>query len=136
MDLNGSAFVIGGILKHPSPRFHWPQTCVLTFLEASGIGKACALAFARYGARGIVVADIDLGAAKCLAAECMNAAANGDIQVEAAEIDVTLEDSVSNATSFASRTLGRIDYCVNSAGVSVQSSYLPTSALQRVELSF
>ncbi|KAK1778312.1 short-chain dehydrogenase [Copromyces sp. CBS 386.78] len=98
MDLTGSAFVIG----------------------ASGIGKACALAFARYGVRGIVVADLTLEAAAAVAAECKSLATHPNILAEPVAIDVTKEESVDEAIAHAHRILGRIDYAVNSAGVGVQ----------------
>ncbi|KAK3356014.1 NAD(P)-binding protein [Neurospora tetraspora] len=98
MDLTGSAFVIG----------------------ASGIGKACALAFARYGARGIIVADLTLEAASAVAAECKSLAAHPSFLAEAVAVDVTREESVHEAIAYAHQILGRIDYAVNSAGVGVQ----------------
>ncbi|KAK3395750.1 hypothetical protein B0T20DRAFT_44584 [Sordaria brevicollis] len=98
MDLTGSAFVIG----------------------ASGIGKACALAFARYGVRGIVVADLTLEASSAVAAECKSLSTNPEFLAEAVAIDVTDEKSVHEAVEHAHRILGRIDYAVNSAGVGVQ----------------
>ncbi|KLU89213.1 hypothetical protein MAPG_08187 [Magnaporthiopsis poae ATCC 64411] len=103
MDIRGSALVIG----------------------ASGIGKACALAFTRQGVRGLVVADVDLRAAEAVVAECKAAAAdsgaaNSLVSAAATSVDVADEASVERAACFAQRELGRVDYCVNSAGIGVK----------------
>ncbi|EHA52502.1 putative secondary metabolism biosynthetic enzyme [Pyricularia oryzae] len=103
MNTTGSAFVIG----------------------ASGIGRACALAFARRGVSGLVVADVDLQAAESLAAECRAEAGSAGTAdalgcAEATRVDVADERSVELAVSFARRVLGRVDYCVNSAGIGVK----------------
>lgn len=98
--------------------------------SASGIGKACALAFAKNGACGIVVADIDLDAANVLAAECnlqfqeqhrSTVGGSGIVApfAHAVSIDVTDSASVACATEYAAQKLGRMDYCVNAAGVSL-----------------
>lgn len=90
--------------------------------EASGIGRACALAFARYGTAKMVIADIDMEAAGAVAAECRQAApSRSGFSADAVSIDVRQEDSVNSALALAARTLGRIDYCVNAAGVSTSS---------------
>ncbi|KAI5867518.1 NAD(P)-binding protein [Durotheca rogersii] len=100
MDVTGHAFVIGG----------------------SGIGKACALAFAKYGSRRIVVADINLEAAEAAVAACRDVALDATFHAEAIAIDVTAEESVKAAIARAQEVLGRIDYCVNSAGVAVRTA--------------
>lgn len=90
----------------------------LTHGAASGIGRACCLAFAKDGARGLVVADINLEGAKETAAQAKAAAKNPDFRVYAIAVDVSIEDSVRAAVSHAAIYLGRIDYAVHSAGVS------------------
>lgn len=89
----------------------------------SGIGKACALAFAKEGSKGIMVADIQLAAAQEVAEMCRAAAAavsKGacNCRAEAIFVDVTSEESVRAMMEHAKETFGRIDYCINSAGVS------------------
>jgi NAD(P)-dependent dehydrogenase (short-subunit alcohol dehydrogenase family) len=76
-----------------------------------------ALAFARYGALSVTVTDLNWEAAQKVADECKEVAANPKFCVEARRIDVTSETSVHDAASFAVQVFGRIDYCVNSAGV-------------------
>ncbi|RDA93279.1 hypothetical protein CP533_2064 [Ophiocordyceps camponoti-saundersi (nom. inval.)] len=99
MDVSGNAFIVGG---------------------GSGIGRACVLGLARDGASGIVVADKDLEAATQVAAECEAVATATQFRIEAIYIDVSQEASVEKATDFMVQAFGRIDYCVNCAGVGVE----------------
>jgi short-subunit dehydrogenase involved in D-alanine esterification of teichoic acids len=95
----------------------------LTSDTASGIGRGCALALVRHGARGIIIADLNLEAARSVAEECRSSVPTtkiGDpveIVVEAVQVDVTKEASVEALFQTTTGKLGRIDYCVNSAGV-------------------
>lgn len=89
-----------------------------TIILGSGIGQACAISFAKEGTSGVLIADIDVRSAKDVVKECKAAAVNKDFRCEAVPVDVTREESVRNLMSYAVRTFGRIDYCVNSAGVS------------------
>lgn len=84
----------------------------------SGIGKVCALLFAKEGAAGIMVADLNADATCDVAAECRARATNAEFRVERIHIDITLEASVKHATAQTMQAFGRIDYCVNCAGVS------------------
>lgn len=89
----------------------------------SGIGKECALAFAKEGSKGIMVADIQLAAAQEVAEMCRAAAAAASkgassCRAEAVFVDVTSEESVRAMMERALQAFGRIDYCINSAGVS------------------
>ncbi|KUL86301.1 hypothetical protein ZTR_08596 [Talaromyces verruculosus] len=99
MDITGYAWIIGG---------------------GSGIGRACAIGFAKDGAAGIFITDINLEAAKNVAAECKAVATSANFRVETLQVDITQEDSVQSATKHMVETFGRIDYCVNCAGVGVQ----------------
>ncbi|KAI0419655.1 hypothetical protein F5X98DRAFT_362404 [Xylaria grammica] len=80
MDIAGNSLVIGG---------------------GGGIGRACAILFAKAGARVVVIADLNLQAAS---------------ETQGPQIDVTRESSVREVFSDVSEILGRIDYCVNCAG--------------------
>jgi NAD(P)-dependent dehydrogenase (short-subunit alcohol dehydrogenase family) len=82
------------------------------------------VSFARFGVRGLVVADIDLDAAKATVVECQSVASNRNLRAEAVSIDVALEDSVSSALKQVVDKLGRIDYCVHAAGVRVTRTRL------------
>ncbi|KAI0390773.1 hypothetical protein F5Y17DRAFT_443230 [Xylariaceae sp. FL0594] len=96
MNIDGYALVVGG---------------------GSGIGKATAIGFAKEGAQGVLVADIDLEAATKVAADSKASATNPDFRAEAVQVDVTVPDSVQHAVSYMVETFGRIDYCANTAGV-------------------
>ncbi|KAI1098586.1 NAD(P)-binding protein [Jackrogersella minutella] len=100
MDITGNAFVTGG---------------------GSGIGKATCLALAIEGARGVLVADIDLKTAESTVAEAKTVASNPSFQAQAIHIDVTLEESVKNAVEHMVKSFGRIDYCVHCAGIPPQT---------------
>jgi hypothetical protein len=86
---------------------------------ASGIGRASSLALAKEGARGLLVADLNLEGAEKTAADARSVATNSEFQVEAIQIDVAIEDSVDRAIAHMVEKFGRIDYCVHSAGVSI-----------------
>ncbi|PYI20859.1 NAD(P)-binding protein [Aspergillus violaceofuscus CBS 115571] len=93
---------------------------MLTVAIGSGIGKACALLFAKEGAAGVIVADLDVSAAETVGAQCVPVASNPKFRAEAIQVDITKEDSVKRAVDKAVQAFGRIDYCVNCAGIGVQ----------------
>jgi NAD(P)-dependent dehydrogenase (short-subunit alcohol dehydrogenase family) len=86
--------------------------------QGSGIGRACAIGFAKDGAASILITDLNLDTAKSVAAECKTVATAVNFRVETLHIDITQEESVEMATKYMVETFGRIDYCVNCAGVS------------------
>ncbi|KAI0837763.1 NAD(P)-binding protein [Hypoxylon sp. FL0890] len=100
MDVTGYAFVFGG---------------------GSGISRATCLTFAKQGARGLMVADINLESATKVANESKDVATHPDFRAEAVQVDVTLPDAVQHATEAMIKAFGRIDYCVNGAGVAGNS---------------
>ncbi|KAH7304792.1 hypothetical protein B0I35DRAFT_400969 [Stachybotrys elegans] len=100
MTMNGNAFVIGA---------------------GNGICRATAIAFAKEGVKGLLVADLDLDAALRTAEECKAAAQNPDFVVKGIQLDVSLPEAVKDATSLMVETFGRIDYCVNGAGITSAS---------------
>jgi NAD(P)-dependent dehydrogenase (short-subunit alcohol dehydrogenase family) len=65
-----------------------------------------------------MVADINLDAANQVAALSQAAATAPGFRAEAVHVDVTVEESVSKAVSHTVKQFGRIDYCINCAGVS------------------
>ncbi|KAL7931843.1 hypothetical protein V8C35DRAFT_329213 [Trichoderma chlorosporum] len=99
MDINGNAFIVGG---------------------GSGIGRACALGLAKEGAKGVLIADMNVEAASRVVAECKDVATAADFRAEFLQLDVSQEESVTNATKYMSKTFERIDYCINCAGIGVQ----------------
>lgn len=88
------------------------------------------MGLAKEGASGVMVADIDIEAAEAVAASCRAAAPTGSgsdakpgFRAEAVHVDVTVEVSLRQALSRMIEIFGRVDYCVNSAGVRELSFY-------------
>ncbi|KAI0481173.1 hypothetical protein GGR56DRAFT_629159 [Xylariaceae sp. FL0804] len=96
MEMKGNALVIGG---------------------GSGICRATAIGFAMVGVTALVVADVDLKAAERTADASKNVATNPDFVAKAIEVDISIPDQVQKATTVMIETFGRIDYCVNGAGI-------------------
>lgn len=97
----------------------------LTSTTGSGIGRDCAIAFAAEGARGVAFADIDLPTAMAAADESRAKATNPAYRPIAVQVDVSSEESVHRMVDIVREEFGRIDYSVNSAGVSAPPSPLP-----------
>ncbi|KAI0117420.1 NAD(P)-binding protein [Daldinia grandis] len=100
MNITGNAFVTGG---------------------GDGIGKACSVALAKEGAKGILIADINLKAAEETVAEATAVATNPGFRVEVIHLDVTSEESVKQAVAKMIQSFGRIDYCIHCAGTGIWS---------------
>jgi NAD(P)-dependent dehydrogenase (short-subunit alcohol dehydrogenase family) len=90
---------------------------------ASGIGKACAKAFAVEGSAGIALLDINQDALLAAKTEIEALAqkeerkADTPCQVLTYTVDVTDEEQVNRVVNEAAAALGRLDYVVNAAGV-------------------
>ncbi|KAI0179228.1 NAD(P)-binding protein [Hypoxylon sp. FL1284] len=89
----------------------------LVFGAGGGIGRSTCLALATAGARGILIADVNLDAAKAVAKETEAVATNPHFRVEAAHVDITLKKSVDSVLHHMVQSFGRIDYCVICAGI-------------------
>lgn len=85
----------------------------------SGIGKETVLAYAEAGAEGVVVADINFEGAQDVAEESKKVARHPKYQVLAVKLDIGDEKSVQSLVTTTVKEFGRIDYAVNSAGVSI-----------------
>lgn len=94
---------------------------VLATGAASGLGRACALAFAAQGA-SVVFADVDVEGAADAAKE---AAAAGGAAV-AAPVDVTDPASVRAAVERAHDAFGLVDVLLHSAGIAGNGTVLDT----------
>lgn len=92
----------------------------------SGIGKACALAYAREGAAGVAFSDINLEAATEAAEESKKLAKHPQYQPLVIKTDVSSQESVDEMIDTVVRKFPRLDYAVNSAGVRhyVQVNYV------------
>lgn len=122
MDVPGFALVTGG---------------------ASGIGKACARAFAQEGAAGIAILDVNQEALEAAKAEIeaeIKERAEGSTrktcQIKVYPIDITNEDLVNSVVSEIAQSFGRLDYVVNAAGIAIKhiggAAFVKTDDWQRV----
>ena len=93
------------------------KVCLITG-AGSGIGQASARLFAREGAR-VVVADVDLDAARATVSEI------GDAAV-AEMVDVTDEAQTKTVAAAAAKRFGRIDVLFNNAGIAGVGDVLET----------
>ena len=89
---------------------------------ASGIGRACALSYAREGAAGVALLDISAKALEEVKAEVekvleSRTTQKAKAQVLTFEVNVTDEAAVDRAFAEAAKAFGRIDYLVNCAGI-------------------
>ncbi|KAF6813134.1 3-alpha-(Or 20-beta)-hydroxysteroid dehydrogenase [Colletotrichum musicola] len=78
---------------------------------------ACAITLAAEGASGVLIADISVTAAASAVAKCEAAATNSRFRAVAIHVDVTLEDSVQSLMDQMTQAFGRMDYCINCAGI-------------------
>lgn len=89
----------------------WDDKVTIVTGGGSGIGRALCVAMAARGAR-VLVTDIDLAAARVVAAECGSKASAATLDVRDAEATrVCIEQHAAHA--------GRIDYLFNNAGVAI-----------------
>ncbi|KAK8044164.1 hypothetical protein PG993_004188 [Apiospora rasikravindrae] len=96
--------------------FRTPGVAVLIG-SASGIGKATALAYARNGARGLVLADLDKPGVQRTAVQARQEASHKEFAVLALHVDVRDYASVEHVFEKAVKEFGRIDYSVTAAGI-------------------
>jgi NAD(P)-dependent dehydrogenase (short-subunit alcohol dehydrogenase family) len=76
---------------------------------------------------------MNFDSAKRVAAEFKAVATMASFRTEALHMDVSKADSVEHATNYMVENFGRIDYCINSAGVSsFQVTSTPQNPKQRV----
>ncbi|KAM0354882.1 hypothetical protein ACHAPU_000718 [Fusarium lateritium] len=89
---------------------------------ASGIGRACAKAFARDGAAGVALIDLNLEALQAVKSEIEQEqlSPNKDFQIQVYPSDVTDEYRINQIVEEVAQTFGRIDYVVNAAGIAMK----------------
>jgi NAD(P)-dependent dehydrogenase (short-subunit alcohol dehydrogenase family) len=88
---------------------------------ASGIGRATAIAFARAGAAGVALLDLDSDMLDSVQREIEMAILATDqpaCKIVTRVLDVTDETAVTTTINHVAKSFGRIDYLVNSAGIS------------------
>lgn len=101
------------IKSHDKRDTYWNPT-----QGASGIGRETGYSFAEAGALGIVFADINITGAQEAAEDSKKLATNPKYRPLAIQVDVTKPESVLAMVEQTVKEFGRIDYSVNSAGVS------------------
>ena len=88
---------------------------------ASGIGKACAIAFAKAGVTGLFLADINDSGLEDTIIQCKKNASHAQFRAVPKKVDVTKEDDVVAMVQDAVTEFGRLDYAANVAGVCILS---------------
>ncbi|KAF2106168.1 hypothetical protein BDV96DRAFT_654882 [Lophiotrema nucula] len=112
---------------------------------ASGIGRACAHAFANEGSAGLALLDLNADALDLVKGEIetviskrQNGVINGHgpPQILTYGLDITNEKSVNSVVNEVAQEFGRIDYVVNAAGIAIKhqggAAFAKTSDWQRV----
>jgi NAD(P)-dependent dehydrogenase (short-subunit alcohol dehydrogenase family) len=105
---------------------------------ASGIGRACAETFARDGAAGIALIDVNEAALQDVRAAIDNQQRrlSRPCQIEIFMLDVTDEIDVDRVVTAVAERFGRIDYVVNAAGTAMKhpggAAHVATADWRRV----
>lgn len=98
---------------------------------ASGIGRELALAYARAGARGLAVTDLDGAGAMQVASEVIRLAPA--CEVLAQRVDAGDASAVQTLVEDATRRFGRIDvFCSNAANSVRRGTEIPMEEWQRI----
>jgi NAD(P)-dependent dehydrogenase (short-subunit alcohol dehydrogenase family) len=87
---------------------------------ASGIGRASAQAFAREGARGVIVADVDEAGGEGTVTMIRDAGGHAVF----VGCDVSQESDVVGMVKAAGDTYGGLDYALNNAGIGIAKALL------------
>src|SRR5690349_16202517 len=113
--LKGFGFITGAASGKEDFHSICVSEVVLRSRMLKGIGKATAFSFAKYGAKGVAIGDLNSKAVQATAAELKNAFPN--LEVLPLEVDVTNEEAIDRAVAETASQFGRIDYAVNNAGI-------------------
>ncbi|KAJ9626775.1 hypothetical protein H2204_009920 [Knufia peltigerae] len=105
---------------------------------ASGIGRACAKTFAKDGAAGIALLDVNHDALVAVQKEVENAEPDQTrrCRVDVYVVDVTDENQVNQTVADIATKFGRLDYVINAAGIAMKhqggAAFAETSDWQRI----
>lgn len=90
----------------------WDQRVALVTGAASGLGRACAVEFARAGAAAVVIADVDAEGGE----ETARLVADAGSSARSVATDVTDDAAVAATVAACLDDFGRLDAAVNNAG--------------------
>ena len=100
--------------------------CALITGAVSGIGRACAIAFAVEGAAGVALLDVNHDSLVAVKSEVEQRWAKQQnrtpCRVDTYTVDVTDEDQVNQTVEKVAQEFGRIDYVVNAAGIAIKQA--------------
>ncbi|KAL3484047.1 NAD(P)-binding protein [Aspergillus germanicus] len=107
---------------------------------ASGIGRACALAFATEGAAGVALFDLNFSALTtvkdAIEATLSSKGFSSKCQIELRAVNVANEDEINTTIPELAQKFGRIDYVVNAAGIAMKhpggAAHVETADWQRI----
>lgn len=107
---------------------------------ASGIGRACALAFTKEGASGLALLDLNQDALEKVKAEIeenqRQLGCSKPCHIEIYPTNVADETRVNNVIEEVVATFGRIDYVINAAGIAMKhqggAAFAETADWQRI----
>jgi NAD(P)-dependent dehydrogenase (short-subunit alcohol dehydrogenase family) len=98
--------------------------------SASGMGRATALAFARYGAVGLALGDLNEPGVQETAKQAKEVATNPKFSATASHVDVRSWTSVENFFQGAVAEFKRIDYSVTTAGIYAINGFIAVNDLE------
>lgn len=106
---------------------------------ASGIGRSCAKTYARDGAAGVALLDInhnDLIATKAEIVEQQRLQGGKPCVIEVYTVDITNENQINQVIESIAQKFGRIDYVANAAGIAMKheggAAFAQTADWQRI----
>ena len=116
----GGFAVITGVTSTPNSACQLVDFCAI-IQGTGGIGKETGFTFAESGSKGVLFADLDATASAQAAEQSKKIAIYPGYKAIGTKVDVTDSQSVQYMIDLAVREFGRIDYCINAAGVSYKS---------------
>ena len=108
---------------HPHTQGYRHRTLIFYKQSGRGIGQQAAFSLAEAGAKVVVFADINEETAKESAEESKQYASNKDYTAATFTVNVSDPKGVQEMVDVVVERFGRLDYCVNGAGVGFLLTY-------------